>query len=191
MALLALRHHPRAKEPGWGFLAPWRCCPSYCALPAASLPRQTHQAGLWPCPPLPGQLMSLSAGHVPLEPLCPVSAWPHPDPGLCESLDSSCPPALCQHLTEASQAPQGGSSTLHSTLDFCSLLRPSKKVKFCLSFLFPSMVRVPTHPASCRSVCHSMVESMVGPGLCQRVAGDADCHQLLPAPHFLSALPSS
>lgn len=26
-----------------------------CALPAASLPRQTHQAGLWPCPPLPGK----------------------------------------------------------------------------------------------------------------------------------------
>lgn len=58
MGLLALRHHPRAKEPGWAFLAPWRCCPSssYCTLPAASLPRQTHQAGLWPCPPLPGEV---------------------------------------------------------------------------------------------------------------------------------------
>lgn len=73
MDLLALHHHPHAKEPGWGF-------PGSQKMPAAAIdPRQQHHfpdrptrlgsAPARPCLGKHGQLVSPTAGHIPDEAL--------------------------------------------------------------------------------------------------------------------------
>lgn len=70
MGLLALHHHPHAKEPGWGFPGSQEMLSQQqlCSPPAASLPRQTHRAELYPCPPLPGEAKAAGA----------TNSWSHP-----------------------------------------------------------------------------------------------------------------
>lgn len=178
--LCAIIHAPKSQD--GASLAPRRCCPSssYSSPPAASLPRQTYWAGLCPCPPLPGETQAAGVTnswsrpcwcHQQLvtslmEPLCCVSAWPHPDPG---------GPRSPREPRSANGLPLHASTQLkpdkhpREASPPCSLPRsppacwgPGRKMQLCLPCLFPSEVSVLMHLVSCRAGCRGTAEPNAG-----------------------------